>query len=158
MTRNGILIIAIAAGSVTLAAINPMLQPSLWHSAYHQFITHEHEDVQPLITFNTDSTPSAQRDLAVSKAAVYALSNSVEAGNLDELSALLSHPLDGEVKKALVYQIGNHGGEQAVGILSTVITSDSDTEIRKAAIYALGNIGGDEARAVLAKLVTDGLE
>lgn len=159
MTRNGILITGIVAGSIALAAVNPLLQPKFWQQTYHHFLSHTHEDGRVLL-----AAPSADQvgkfdatiDVAVAKAAVYALSNGEHEGALRELSRLLDHPLESEIKKAIVYQIGNHGGAEAVKTLAKVIESDADSNVRKAAVYALGNIGGDEAREILSQVVMSG--
>lgn len=88
------------------------------------------------------------------KAAIYALSNSLEDDEISLLFPFVEGNYPQEVQKAALYAIGNHDTAEVKTFLAGVALSHSNAELSKAAVYALSNSGGEAAVTALIRVMS----
>lgn len=92
-------------------------------------------------------------DPELARAAVYALSNSLEDHEISILFDVVTADLHPEVQKAALYAIGNHDTDEVAGFLKEVALTHENRELAKAATYALGNSDSEKAVDALIEIV-----
>lgn len=116
--------------------------------------SHADRPVIPASDGTVDIQALKEIDPELAKAAVYALSNSLEADEVSILFDIVMADLHPEVQKAALYAIGNHDTEEVAEFLKEVALTHESNELAKAATYALGNSDSDQAVDALIEIVS----
>jgi len=141
------------------AGIGGATMSGLWHTV-HGFFDHEEAPITVVAMPETQYASNAEwraatagDDVELAKAAVYALSNASEDGDLVNLIEVAHSAKHIEVRKAAVYQLGNSETDGAIKVLMDIAETDESEEVRKAAVYAIGNNESNIAVEALAHVV-----
>ena len=111
-----------------------------------------HESVEAGLPVSFASLDSGDPELV--KAAIYALSNSLDDDEVNILFPFVEGNYPQEVQKAALYAIGNHDTAEVKTFLARVAQSHSNAELSKAAVYALSNSGGETAVTALIRIMS----
>lgn len=110
--------------------------------------------VVPTSDRSVDTESLKELDPELAKAAVHALSNSLEEDEVSILFDIVMEDLHPDVQKAALYAIGNHDTDEVADFLKKVAMTHESSDLAKAATYALGNSDSETAVDALIEIVS----